>query len=468
MGARNILALHRLLAASAALALSLLVCVHLAFVSPFTQLSSANTLSRAVVEAGGWHHARCGSELFASSQSEEDWSRTIVRLEVVNSSWPRHWTLWGPLLDYFSLEEPALENLSEAPVSQELQVTAVLARRLVDLWSWSYDLAFPAPCYEVSLGSSSAAWLEVQSPKMRTLLGVRTVHLQVSARDPEFFGPSWAREVLSMFRLYNLYVFHALPLDFIEASACRAPAPKLYVLAVNSQRDVTDLTPILESVARAKSHGWSRWLLWRTLAACFVLPIGAASGVLLSALVRRLLVLSCRMRIYNSLTVWQMQRYAFIAEPLRRVNCYSSTELLELWAAWSACVVLLVWLLLEALQLSAASICWILCFVEAEYWGLVHVRTVQSRWLFPRCTLLIHAAGLVYVCWWPLGPRWLLLWSLASAQFLLQFVLLCRFDCCFALPMQPPHQLMARSLLMPAMKLSRSPRERPAEPLRLP
>merc|ERR1712060_1028121 len=179
---------------------------------------------------------------------------------------------------------------------------------------------------------------------------------------------------------------------------------------------------------------------------------------------RRMAVLSARMHIYSSYTMKQMRRYAFIAEPLRRINCYSSNELLELWTAWAASAALVAWMFYEAMQLGGFWTGSLFCYVLAEYWGLAHVRTKQSRWLFPRVSALLHGGTLIYAMWWPLYPHWLLLWVLASSQFCLMFTLLCRSDCFATLPEQPPHRLLFRSLLMPATPLMRGQPETYSEP----
>lgn len=101
----------------------------------------------------------------------------------------------------------------------------------------------------------------------------------------------------------------------------------------------------------------------------------------------------------------------------------------------------------------------LLCFALAEYWGVVHVRTVQSRWVFPRVVLLLQGGVLVYVTWWPHCPGWILSWSLLSSQLWLMWMLLCQFDCFVTLPEQAPHRLLYRSSLLPAAQLVR---EQPA------
>merc|ERR1719264_1824535 len=104
----------------------------------------------------------------------------------------------------------------------------------------------------------------------------------------------------------------------------------------------------------------------------------------------------------------------------------------------------------------------LVCYAVAEYWGIVHVRTQQSRWIFPRAVALLHGGALLYALWWPLGSSWLLLWALLSAQAFLMFTLLCHFDCFAGLPEQPPHRLLFRSSLLPAAELSRRQRPRAA------
>lgn len=191
------------------------------------------------------------------------------------------------------------------------------------------------------------------------------------------------------------------------------------------------------------------------LSAILVLPVAVICAMLLSAFLRRLAILSVRAHIYSSYTVQQMRRYAFIAEPLRRVNCYSSSELLELWTAWAACAALGLWILVESAKVDSSWVGALLCYACAEYWGVVHVRTKQSRWIFPRALAFIYSGALMYTMWWPVVPSWLLLCTLSSVQLWLMLTLLLSFDCFATLPEQPPHRLLFRSLLLPAGTLSR-------------
>ena len=161
-----------------------------------------------------------------------------------------------------------------------------------------------------------------------------------------------------------------------------------------------------------------------------------------------------------------LRRYAFIAQEMRRVNRAASTVLLELWVAWGASMLILLWtlgfvkrqkgkgvfwaspctkmhwilkfqefetikvvpfcslttcallcgrIIAEAGRHSAAWPFWILCYVSMEFYSLAHVRSQQSRWIFPRVTLLLNAGAAIYAFWWPFSPQWLLvslvLWS---------------------------------------------------------
>uniref|UniRef100_A0A7S4QFE8 Uncharacterized protein n=1 Tax=Alexandrium monilatum TaxID=311494 RepID=A0A7S4QFE8_9DINO len=322
---------------------------------------------------------------------------------------------------------------------------------------YAYNAAFPVPQYEVMYGASSPAWLDVQSPQARAALGVHVVNFQVSAHDSAFFGPQWARELLSLFRLYDVYVLNALPLHFMHMHGDDEAALHLHAVVLSGDAQPIDLAPVAELASMATGPRWPRlrWLLRRALSASLALPFVAAGALLLSAALRRLAVLCVRVQVYSSYTLRQMRRYPFIAAPLRRVNAYSSNELLELWAASAALTALFAWLLAEA---SGLGILWagmLLCYAFAEYWGIVHVRTVQSRWIFPRAVALLYGAALSYATWWPHCPSWLLLWSLVSAQLFLMFSLLCCFDCYATLPQQPPHRLLLRSSFMPAVPLSR-------------
>eukprot|EP00933_Yihiella_yeosuensis_P072117 TRINITY_DN80423_c0_g1_i1.p1 TRINITY_DN80423_c0_g1~~TRINITY_DN80423_c0_g1_i1.p1 ORF type:complete len:828 (+),score=67.41 TRINITY_DN80423_c0_g1_i1:77-2560(+) len=488
LGHKNRMLLNRALGNVTALAFLCLVLVHLAFMSPHTQLDSARTLSDLVATAGGWQDFRwsCNN----NSGIEQTLPPTLIQIEIVNSSWQQHWSFWSSPTKNSSNEttgadsaDPSTKEKAEANATSTLEGELakddhtnstvrqspgeILLQRLEDMALWSYKLAFPAPCYEVTLGVSSPAWLEIQSHKMRRMIGMKTVRLELSAQDERLFGPSWARELMSMFRLHKLYIMHALPIHFFDGfdgkQSCYIESPNLFALDVGQTKRAIDLMPIVNSVAMSKTQGWQRFhSIWqRCLSVGAVLALGAVCSILLSALLRCVMILSCRMHIYNSLTIRQMKRYAFVAEAMRRVNCYSSTELLELWTLWAASTSLLCWLLWEAFQHSGCAFGCLICYAVAEYWGMVHVRTMQSRWLFPRCISLIYAGGLVYIRWWPLCPSWLLLWSIGSAQLWLMYFLLNNFDCYVTLPAQPPHQLMARSMLLPAQTLVRAPVRKP-------
>jgi len=232
----------------------------------------------------------------------------------------------------------------------------------------------------------------------------------------------------------------------------------VHAAIVSSGRlDIVDLSKVISHHREALLSGWPRLhsLMSRILKACWVAPLASAAAFLFSALLRRLAVLSMRMQLYATGTAQQIRRYSFIAEPMRRVNCYSSNELLELWTAWALMATLALWLLIEA-QLKGAFCCgFLLSYAVTEYWGIIHVRTVQSRWIFPRAAGLLHSGVFLFATWWPIFASWLLLWVLVSAQLSLMTTLLCHFDCYATLPEQPPHRLLIRSLLLPARELSR-------------
>lgn len=265
-----------------------------------------------------------------------------------------------------------------------------------------------------------------------------------------------------MFHLHDLYVLHALPLHVLQLSqqvregraetdistrSVAAPAQlHVRVLSYGRFASTVDLTPDMSD----QKHE-VRTLVRRFMQQLMVLAFTVLGSFLLSAFIRRLIVLSMRVHIYSSYTSRQMRRFAFIAEPLRRINCYSSNELLELWTAWIVMLVLVAWLLLQAW--CYGGVLWIgslLCYALAEYWGIVHVRTRQSRWIFPRVTALLYGGTLLYATSWPLCPPWLTLSVLSSSQLCLMLLLLCHFDGFVALPEDPPHRLFFRSLLMPA------------------
>jgi len=290
------------------------------------------------------------------------------------------------------------------------------------------------------------------------------VDLQVSARDSSFFGPGWAQELLSLLRLYDFYVLHALPKHFARTGLLQNSSDvlsgqprQLRIAVVAGDSQSVDLATAADLVGRGVFSDLPLlWLLFvRFAAACGTVGLALACGLFLSAFLRRFAILSIRMQVYSAYNVRQMRRYAFIAEPLRRINCYSSGELLELWTAWAASAGLAAWLLWKAFEWGVGWVFVLLCYAFAEYWGVVHVRTLQSRWLYPRATGLIFSGVLVYATWWPRFPTWILVWSLLSAQLWLICTLLCSFDCYVTLPEQPPHRLLYRSILLPAAPLSR-------------
>lgn len=109
------------------------------------------------------------------------------------------------------------------------------------------------------------------------------------------------------------------------------------------------------------------------------------------------------------------------------------------------------------------------CYLLADYWGLVHVRTMQSRYTFPRAVVLLHCGCVVYLTWWPLAPEWLAVTATALVQLSITLVLSHRFDCFANLPVQPPLRLLCRSLLLPAAPMGRDPPPpRPAKGLKVP
>lgn len=455
-------ALRQALGSGAAFALFLLALVHVTFVSPFSQLPAAQELSRTVYETGGW-----GSNVSEEESDGQAWSPTILRLEISNASWPERWLgahiQWLEEAAKAPPEEP--KEPSPPPGEQQMPNATSLAqgfgdvafRRVAEFLVFTYNMAFPVPQYEVMYGASSASWLEVQSPQARSALGMHVVNLRVSARDSSLFGPQWAREILSLLRLYDVYVLNALPIHFMHMHGDDEATLRLHAMVLSGDARPIDLAPVAELVGMANSPRWPRmrWLGRRALSVFLALPFAVVGSLLLSAALRRLAVLCARLQIYSFYTLRQMRRYPFIAAPLRRVNCYSSNELLELWTAAAALAALFAWLLAEAAQLGGLWAGLLLCYALAEYWGIVHVRTVQSRWIFPRAVALLHGATLAYAAWWPRCPAWLLLWALASSQLCLMFTLLCHFDCYATLPQQPPHRLLLRSSLMPAVPLTR-------------
>jgi len=475
LGPRHRGALRQALGASAVLAMALLALAHLAFVNPFTQLSATQELSRAVYEAGGW-----ASNVSEEESTEPDWSPTIVRLEVINASWPELWLIeyikWvaqqalpepsPKRADFEASQEPESANRTNASSTAQ-GLGDVLFGRLAEFVVMSYNWAFPVPQYEIMYGANSGAWLGLRSTQIRAALGVRVVPLRVSAWDRTLFGPRWAREMLSVLRLYDVYVLNALPSYFVQMHGDGPPsALRLHVLAVNSDAQAMDLAPLVRLSMLANGAQWPyiQWLIRRVLSVGLLLPVAFFCALLLSAALRRLLVLCVRLQVYSSYTLRQMRRYPFIAAPLRRVNCYSSNELLEHWTASSALAALASWLLSEAARLGVLWAGMLLCYALAEFWGIVHVRTVQSRWIFPRAMALLHGGILAYATWWPHCPTWLLLWTLVTSQLFLMFTLLCHFDCYAALPPQPPHRLLLRSSMLPAVPLSRHTQQRGSPP----
>jgi len=436
-------------------AFSLFASVHLAFVNPSTQVQAMEELSQTMHEI-----------LTSDAMLHKDEAETVVilRLAVLNSSWPQEGVREAMWLQQTALEAGSKleesENESNANTTMAQNLSKTVTRKLTDFALWGYDLVFPTPSYEFTLGASNAKWLEIQSPTMREALGVRVLHLNISAQDPKFFGPQWARELISSFRLYDLYVLNAIPRYFVRAHAAAANADVMPVQAAivsSSQVEMVDLRGVTSLHRDALLSGWPRLvsLAKRILKACWVAPLALVAALVFSALLRRLAVLTMRMQLYAVGTAQQIRRYAFIAEPMRRVNCYSSNELLELWTAWALMAALAIWLLFEA-HLHGPFWCgFLLCYAVIEYWGIIHVRTVQSRWIFPRAAGLLHSGVFLFATWWPLFASWLLLWVLVFAQISLMSTLLCQFDCYATLPEQPPHRLLIRSLMLPARELSR-------------
>ena len=461
--------MQQLIWLSTAQVMVLLLMVHVAFVCPYTQINSSLRLSRLVAEEGGWESFRCHSSI-ENLTSHAIKSPTIVRLELLDTWWARPPAATDvaavqQLFDHRTLiEDPAFTNLSlsneTGPGSGNYTETgsdilANVLRRLSALVYFGYDVAFPRPTYEVTVGPT-APWLDVKSPGFRDL-GVRTRPVRISVEDPAYFGIFLARSLLSSLGLHDIYILHALPRYFLtnaDGAICGTNfRPSLHVRTVSSTHSIS-LEPVESRIAGQK--GWFLWAAISNLVSSLLFfSVVAIAAVLFSAFLRRLLVLSCRMYIYNMLCLRQMRRFAFIAEQMRRVNRAPSTILLELWIAWASMAGILLWILVEALQRSCVWFLWILCYAVAEFWGLAHVRTIQSRWLFPRSMLLLHAGAAMYAFWWPLGPLWLLLASLLWAHASIMFVLISDLDCCFALPSDPPNEVLAASLVLPAVPLSR-------------
>lgn len=177
--------------------------VHLAFINPVTQLSAAQTLSQTVYGVGNWSISVC-----AGSPSH-DWQPTVVRLEVLNA------TSWQVQLSeaFHHVVENRPEKVDEN-VTQGLG--ALVVSRFAEVALWSREFGRSTRWYEITCEDS--AWLEVRSKAVRETLGVRTVHLQVGAEDPTLFGPWWSRQLLSWLHLYDVFVLHAVPIHFLQAS----------------------------------------------------------------------------------------------------------------------------------------------------------------------------------------------------------------------------------------------------------
>eukprot|EP00927_Polykrikos_kofoidii_P060240 TRINITY_DN55272_c0_g1_i1.p1 TRINITY_DN55272_c0_g1~~TRINITY_DN55272_c0_g1_i1.p1 ORF type:complete len:978 (+),score=125.45 TRINITY_DN55272_c0_g1_i1:136-2934(+) len=324
-----------------------------------------------------------------------------------------------------------------------------------------FDAVFPTHEYEIAIGRDAASWLAVRSPSLRAALGVHVVSMQVSAEDPEIFGPWWLQQLLRCLRLHDLYVLHALPAHFARSRPDNATGSvKIHALPIGSSRSI-DLSGITESAVEAASRPAVVSILRRLLLRCLwlvvFLPTILLGSALFSSFLRRLGVLTARLQIYSSYTARQMRRYAFIAAPLRRVVRYSTNELLELWTTCGVIFSIVLGLLSESYSRCSFWICVFVCYAVAEYWGIIHVRTKQSRWIFPRAVAALHGGAVFYAINWPLGPLRLVMWTLTSGQLYLMWVLLCEFDCFATLPEQPPHRLLYRSILLPAVRLSREP-----------
>eukprot|EP00746_Dinoflagellata_sp_MGD_P083050 gnl/MRDRNA2_/MRDRNA2_33034_c0_seq1.p1 gnl/MRDRNA2_/MRDRNA2_33034_c0~~gnl/MRDRNA2_/MRDRNA2_33034_c0_seq1.p1 ORF type:complete len:851 (-),score=88.87 gnl/MRDRNA2_/MRDRNA2_33034_c0_seq1:58-2550(-) len=210
------------------------------------------------------------------------------------------------------------------------------------------------------------------------------------------------------------------------------------------------------------------WFCRRLLWAGFVIPLSLAFAIFTSAVLRIVLITLFRWRLYSSAAVRQMRRYAFIAESLRRLNCYSSSDLLEVWVAFAALLLIVTWLASE-MHILGWRCGLFMCYLAADYWGLMHVRTMQTRYAFPRAMVLLHCGSVVYLSWWPLAPEWLVVTATALTQLHVTLALSHRFDCFANLPEQPPLRLFCRSLLLPASPMARDPvPQRPTRGLKVP
>jgi len=413
--------------------------VHLAFINPVTQLSAAQTLSQTVYGVGNWSISVC-----AGSPSH-DWQPTVVRLEVLNA------TSWQ-----VQLSEAFHHVVENRPEKDDENVTqglgALVVSRFAEVALWSREFGRSTRWYEITCEDS--AWLEVRSKAVRETLGVRTVHLQVGAEDPTLFGPWWSRQLLSWLYLYDVFVLHAVPIHFLQASP-EASFRLRAAVVTNAFAEGVELAEMhdLSSIRPGLVGLW--WFLGRFFSVVYSLCLALVCGVLCSSFLRRFAVLCVRMRVSSQSAVQQLRRHAFIAEPLRRLSRFSSRELLELWMAWLTCIAVCVWLYLHTWSGG-------LLVAVAEYWGLVHVRTKQSRWIFPRCAAVLHSGALLYSVHWPLSPSWLVLVVLALGQLWLMLALVCHFDCFACLPLEPPHSLLYRSLVAPAVPLTRTSKARRA------
>eukprot|EP00435_Cladocopium_sp_Y103_P025133 s1023_g6.t1 len=401
--------------------LLLIGVVHMAFLSPYSQLLSAYQLSELILMEGGY----CQSET----------TPTLVRLELLDTIWARQPT----------------------HVTETNQSEAEILHHLEDLLNLAYDTAIPRPSYEIAT-EAAAPWLLVSS-EMRSKLGLKIKEIQVSVDDARYFGPYWARTLMSTLGLYDFYVLHAVPLRLFTSPQCRRWSPNTTLVARLRSRGAIPLLPVQERIIASREDnatfakqclrdiGWTALFLFRAFLVC----------VLFSSFLRSLFVLSCRMYVNNQFCLRHLRRYAFIAQEMRRVNRAASTVLLELWVAWGASMLILLWIIVEAGQRShGAWSFWIIGYGFMEFWSLAHVRSKQSRWIFPRVSLVINAGAFTYVYWWPLAPQWILVSLVLWSDLTLCFYLLIHFDYCFSLPPQPPHQLFVSSLLLPAVTLSRS------------
>ncbi|CAK9077579.1 STI1-like protein [Durusdinium trenchii] len=415
-----------------AMLLGLLMVVHMTFASAYTQLAAGENLGDLVAREGDWRHCQ---------------SNTIVNLELLDTPYAR---------------PPDVE----AEDSNGTEVNTGSAR-LRTMMNRVYDYANPRPSYEIAVGDQAVAWLAVSS-KLRSVV-VKTKKVQVSVDEPTLFGPSWARKILKNFGLYDMYVLHALPSYFWN----RCPGA-LRVRVLRGSSGPSQVLSLLSAEKRIHAfhlpeEQYRRNTWWVSGETFLVVLCGLLVAIVFSSFLRSFLVLSCRMYVNHQFCLRHLRRFAFIAQEMRRVNRAPSTVLLELWVAWSASAVLLLWLLAEAVKRSWAWPCWMGCYAMTEFWGLAHVRTLQSRWTFPRAALILNAGPLAYVYWWPYGCKWLLVWLVISSHISLGFYLLLHFDYCFSLNPEPPHQLYVSSLLLPAVHLSRhresaAPRPVPKRP----